>query len=130
MKIVILFSLLLILFPSTMIAKDEYPFKTTRQQQQFERITNDMRCMVCQNESLATSTSGFANDVRNEIYRMVLQNKTDKQIINYMTERYGYFVSFEPPFDWETYLLWLGPLLLLIIAVFVWRSVYRNYRSH
>lgn len=129
MRIILILSLLLALFSGIAFAKDRYSFQSPEKRQQFERLTGDMRCMVCQNESLASSTSGFAQDMRGEIYRMLKAGKTDKQIIDYMIARYGYFVSFKPPFGWETYLLWLAPLLLLIIAAMVGRSVYQKYRE-
>lgn len=111
------------------LAKDRYPFSTEKQQQQFERIINDMRCMVCQNQNLADSSSGFADDMRSEIYKMVVAGKSDRQVIHFMVKRYGYFVSFDPPFYRETYLLWLAPLLLLAIAFLIGRSVYKKYRG-
>lgn len=129
MKIVAIFSLSLILFSSMVFAQDRYPFANPKREQQFKRLTNDMRCMVCQNESLATSTSGFAEDMRNEIYNMVKQGKSDREIIRFMEARYGYFVSFKPPFNWETFLLWFTPLLLLILAFFIGRLVHQKYRA-
>jgi len=129
MRHLLLISLFLTLLSGVAFAQDRYPFQEPAQRQQFERLTNNIRCMVCQNENLAASTSGFSRDMRSEIYKMVKEGKSDKQIISYMTQRYGYFISFDPPFNWETYLLWLAPLLLIVIGFFVGRSVYRKYRG-
>lgn len=129
MRAFLILSLLLGFFSTIGFAKDRYAFQSLEGQKQFERLTSNMRCMVCQNENLASSTSSFSDDMRNEIYRMIQIGRTDKQITQYMTARYGYFVSFTPPFNWETYLLWLAPLFLLILGVIVARSVYQKYRS-
>lgn len=126
-KILLLFIIIFVSF--TAIAQDRYPFDSLQKQQQFERITKAMRCMVCENQSLATSTSGFADDMRAEIYKMIQAGKNDKEIASYMTKRYGYFILFKPPFTWETAVLWFLPLFLLLIGVIIARSVYKRYRG-
>ncbi|MCB1827026.1 MAG: cytochrome c-type biogenesis protein CcmH [Coxiellaceae bacterium] len=129
MKVALIFSLFLMIFSGVATAADQYAFQSKEQRQQFERITSDMRCMVCQNKSLASSASGFAQEMRGQIYKMVKAGKTDKQITDYMAARYGYFVSFSPPFFWKTYLLWLGSILFLIFMVLFGRSIYRKHRN-
>ena len=129
MRVFIIVTILLSVFSGMVLAKNRYSFTSVTQQRQFEQLTDEMRCMVCQNESLADSNSGFAEDMRSKIYKMVKEEKSSQQIVQYMTKRYGYFVSFNPPFYRETYVLWLAPLLLLIIAFFISRSVYKRYRG-
>lgn len=82
-------------------------------------LAEDLRCLVCQNESLAGSHAPLAVDLRNQIREQMKAGKTDKEIIAFMTERYGDFVLFRPPVKTSTYLLWFGPFLLLAAGVAV-----------
>jgi cytochrome c-type biogenesis protein CcmH len=83
-----------------------------------------LRCLVCQNQSIAESNAGLAVDLRNQVREQVAAGKTDEQIIEFMTTRYGDFVLYRPPLKGSTMLLWFGPLLLLAIGAFVaWRVV-------
>src|SRR4051812_6435229 len=77
-----------------------------------ERVMNlakELRCLVCQNETLADSRADLAVDLRNQIREQMKAGKTDKEIIAFLTERYGKFILFRPPMDVTTYLLWFGP---------------------
>ncbi|MBU6467814.1 MAG: cytochrome c-type biogenesis protein CcmH [Betaproteobacteria bacterium] len=80
-------------------------------------LAKDMRCLVCQNESLAASDADLAKDLREEIRQLIAQGKTDKQITDYMVQRYGNFIRYKPPVDATTYALWFGPFLLLLVAL-------------
>jgi cytochrome c-type biogenesis protein CcmH len=80
-------------------------------------ISEELRCLVCQNESLAGSRAGLAVDLRREIRTLITDGKSDQDIMDFMVSRYGDFVRYRPPFNPVTWLLWLGPLLLLVIAV-------------
>jgi cytochrome c-type biogenesis protein CcmH len=82
-------------------------------------LAEDLRCLVCQNESLAGSHAPLAVDLRNQIREQMKAGKSDKEIIAFMTERYGDFVLFRPPVKTSTYLLWFGPFLLLAAGVAV-----------
>jgi cytochrome c-type biogenesis protein CcmH len=82
-------------------------------------ISEEMRCLVCQNESLAGSRSELANDLRVQIREQIRQGKTDEQIREYMVARYGDFVLYRPPVKPMTWLLWIGPFLILAGAVAV-----------
>ena|SRR5687768_3630247 len=82
-----------------------------------ERVMNmarELRCLVCQNETLADSRADLAVDLRNQIREQMKAGKSDKEIIAFMTERYGKFILFRPPVDPTTYLLWFGPFVLLL----------------
>ena len=82
-----------------------------------ERVMNmarELRCLVCQNETLADSRADLAIDLRNQIREQMKAGKSDKEIIAFMTERYGKFILFRPPVDPTTYLLWFGPFVLLL----------------
>jgi cytochrome c-type biogenesis protein CcmH len=76
-----------------------------------------MRCLVCQNESLAGSRSDLANDLRREIRILIKEGKSDEQIRTFMVERYGDFVLYRPPVKPITWLLWIGPFVILMIGI-------------
>jgi len=76
-----------------------------------------MRCLVCQNESLAGSRSDLANDLRREIRTLIQEGKSDDQIRTFMVERYGDFVLYRPPVKPITWLLWIGPFVILVIGI-------------
>jgi cytochrome c-type biogenesis protein CcmH len=76
-------------------------------------LSEDLRCLVCQNESLAGSRADFANDLRREIREQMKDNKSDKEIIDFMVARYGDFVLYKPPVKPTTILLWFGPFVFL-----------------
>ena len=80
-------------------------------------ISEELRCLVCQNESLAGSRAELAQDLRREIRTMIKQDKTDAEIMDFMVSRYGDFVRYRPPMKASTLLLWFGPFLLLLGAL-------------
>jgi len=80
------------------------------------RITSELRCLVCQNQTIADSNAGLAVDLRRETREMLKQGKSDAEVVDYMTARYGDFVLYRPPLRAKTALLWFGPALLLLIG--------------
>lgn len=80
------------------------------------KLAVEMRCLVCQNQSLADSHSDFAIDLRREMRDMMKQGKTDAEIVDFMVQRFGDFVLFRPPMKTTTVLLWFGPFILLLIG--------------
>jgi cytochrome c-type biogenesis protein CcmH/NrfF len=87
-------------------------------------LSAEMRCLVCQNQSLADSHADLAIDLKNKVREQLKAGRTDRQVIDYMTERYGDFVLYRPPVKATTLLLWGGPLLLLLAGGLLWwRSV-------
>jgi len=83
-----------------------------------------LRCLVCQNQNLAGSDADLARDLRRETYEMLNEGKSQQQVVDFMVERYGDFVLYRPQFKSTTYLLWLGPfLLLLCVLVFLVRRL-------
>jgi cytochrome c-type biogenesis protein CcmH len=93
------------------------PFETPEQEERYDKLISELRCLVCQNQNLADSNSELAVDMRRKTYEMVKQNKSEKEIANFMVERYGDFVLYRPPLNSNTVLLWTGPFIILIIAV-------------
>ena len=81
------------------------------------RITTELRCLVCQNQTVADSHAGLADDLRRQVREMIVQGKSDQQILDFMTARYGDFVLYRPPVKTTTALLWYGPALLLLGGV-------------
>ena len=92
-------------------------FKNILQEQQYYNLLEEVRCLVCQNQSLADSNAPLAQDLRNEIYEMVNSKKNNNEILDFLVKRYGDFVLYRPPLKKNTWLLWFGPFLILIIAI-------------
>ena len=88
-------------------------------QERFQSLTNELRCMVCQNQTIAESNAGLAVDLKKQVAKQINEGKTDDQILNFMEERYGEFVLYNPPVSFENSLLWLTPFVVLIIAVLI-----------
>jgi cytochrome c-type biogenesis protein CcmH len=87
-------------------------------EQRMISITQDLRCLVCQNESLAGSHAELAEDLRREVREQVRQGRTDQQVVDYLVARYGNFVRYQPPLQASTVLLWFGPFALLVASLF------------
>jgi cytochrome c-type biogenesis protein CcmH len=81
------------------------------------RITSELRCLVCQNQTIADSHAALAVDLRKQVMEQLQQGQSDQQIIDYMTARYGDFVLYRPPLKASTVVLWFGPGLLLLISL-------------
>ncbi len=94
-------------------------FNNPEQAKRYYDMLEEVRCLVCQNQSLADSNADLAQDLRNEIYSMITADKSDSEIITFLVERYGDFVLYRPPLQENTWLLWLGPFLFLLIAIIV-----------
>ncbi len=104
--------------PSTIFAKDAVPLADDPViEQRLIVISEEMRCLVCQNESLAGSRSDLANDLRKEIRILIKEGKTDDQIRSFMVDRYGDFVLYRPPVKPITWLLWIGPFVILLVGI-------------
>lgn len=91
-----------------------YTFTTPAQQHQFTQLTEQLRCLVCQNESLADSTAPLAKDLKEEIYQKIQSGADNDTIKQYLLARYGQFILFKPAFNSLTYALWFAPFILLI----------------
>ncbi|MDB4139651.1 cytochrome c-type biogenesis protein CcmH [Candidatus Thioglobus sp.] len=100
-------------------AKD---FETRDQENRYTVLIENIRCPVCQGQSIGGSNSSLASDLREQVRTMILDNKSDKDIYLFMVERYGDFVKFKPPINSKTYLLWFAPLLLLFLcSIYLYR---------
>jgi cytochrome c-type biogenesis protein CcmH len=95
-------------------AIEPMPFANHAQELRFQHLTHQLRCPMCQNETLADSNAPIARDLRNQIFQMMQQGKTDNEIKQYLVARYSKFVLYDPPLTRGTWLLWFGPLLILL----------------
>jgi cytochrome c-type biogenesis protein CcmH len=98
-------------------------------EQRLNKMAEDLRCLVCQNESLAGSRADLAEDLRKEIRTQMKAGKNDAEVIAYLTDRYGDFVLYRPPFKPVTWLLWLGPVIFLGIGGAVWYVTLKRRRQ-
>ncbi len=103
-------------------------FESPEQQARFEALTEELRCLVCQNQSLADSDAQLAQDLRQEIFVMMRQGQSDESIKRFLVDRYGDFVLYRPPVRGNTLLLWLAPLLLLTTGALVLALTIRRRR--
>ncbi|AAU90424.1 MULTISPECIES: cytochrome c-type biogenesis protein [Methylococcus] len=102
-------------------------FDDPAKEERYETLIKDLRCLVCQNQSLAESDAELAKDLRTEVYNIIQSGKSSEEAVRFLTERYGDFVLYRPPFKRITLLLWLGPFLLLAGgAVFLWKQARRR----
>lgn len=92
----------------------------------YRALAGELRCLVCQNQSLVDSPAGLAGDLRHELERMILERRDDAEIKRFMVERYGDFVLFRPPLRGSTWALWLGPFVILLGGIFFWSRLRRR----
>lgn len=91
-------------------------FEDPAKEARYQEMVSELRCLVCQNESIAESNAELAQDLRRRVHEMIAAGKTDAEIKAYMTDRYGDFVLYRPPVRGNTLALWFGPLALLLIG--------------
>ncbi len=114
------FGIVLIAISTTLHARIEtHTFNTPEDEARYQTLTEELRCLVCQNQNLADSNAELAQDLRRQTYEMVQAGKSNEEIVDFMVERYGDFVLYRPPFRTTTLLLWLGPFLILGVGVII-----------
>lgn len=91
-----------------------------------KQLETELRCLVCQNQTLADSNADLANDLRREVRELAIAGKTDEEIRGYLVARYGDFVLYKPPLKNTTWALWLGPFALLLGGALVWWMILRR----
>ncbi|MFA7667643.1 MAG: cytochrome c-type biogenesis protein [Burkholderiaceae bacterium] len=92
----------------------------------YDRLAHELRCLVCQNQTLAESDASLAADLRRQVETMVIDGRSDDQIKRFLVERYGDFVLYRPPMQSNTWLLWFGPFVLLAVGIGVWMAINRR----
>lgn len=125
-KLFILWSLCLLSF-SSLATSERYEFASNDQLRRFQQLSNELRCPKCQNNALSDSQSPLAEDLRQIIASKIKQGASNEDIVQFMTERYGNFIRYQPPLTMSTSPLWLVPLLVLIFAgLMLWRIILRH----
>ena len=107
-------------------AIDPYDFKDDAQRERYQQFIENMSCPKCQNQNLAGSDAPIAKDLRHELHRLLIEGKSDGEIVDYMVSRYGEFVLYKPPLDRRTAVLWLAPAVFLAVGVLVLLVVIRR----
>jgi cytochrome c-type biogenesis protein CcmH len=102
-------------------------FANTQQEARYKQLTSELRCLVCQNQNIADSDAPLAQDLRREVFRMLNEDRSDEQILDYMVQRYGDFVLYRPPVNSRTIALWLGPAVLAVFGLLLlWLTMKRK----
>ena len=114
------------LFAPVSIALEPTEYKNNAEEQRFKSLANELRCVMCQNQSIADSNAPIAHDLRVEVLSLMREGKTDAEIKNYLVERYSEFVLYQPPVNKKNAVLWAGPFLLLLIGLFVVANIIRK----
>lgn len=94
-------------------------FKTPEAEENYNKLVEELRCLVCQNQNLAGSDADLAKDLRSQVYDMVEAGQSRTDVIDYMVARYGDFVLYRPAFQLKTLLLWLGPVVFLLLTLWL-----------
>lgn len=104
----------------------KYQFDNAHDTQRFSALAEELRCPKCQNQNLSDSNSPVAADLRDKVYELMLEGQSDEQIIDYLVARYGDFVRYNPAIQKNTFFLWFGPLVMVLIALIIIISITRG----
>ena len=127
---VLMLTICFVLPAATLAIDAEGPLEDPELQARYEKLTHELRCIKCQNQTIADSPAGLAGDLRQQTRSLLLDGKTDEEIRQYMQDRFGDFVLYRTPFSAKTALLWASPFLLLAIGlVAVFRVILRRSRE-
>jgi len=118
MRVIMFLALAVMLTPVFAGPVVTYDFTSKEQEAVFNRLSNELRCLVCQNQAISDSNADLAKDLRDEIYDMLQQGKSEEEIVEFMVVRYGDFVLYNPPLKPMTWLLWFGPAFALVAGFF------------
>lgn len=106
-----------------------YKFENPAEEKIYKELTEELRCLVCQNQNIADSNAELAQDMRHKTYQLVRSGMDKRQVADYMSERYGDFVLYKPPFNTKTAVLWVGPFLLFVFAIWVMSRTIKARRA-
>ncbi len=125
-----LFVLIFLLFVPFAQAIDPLPFANDAEEQRFQHLASELRCLVCQNQNIADSDAGLAKDLRKEVFEMMRAGQSVDEIKRFLTDRYGDFVLYRPPFKSTTLVLWIGPIVILVIGFAIARNMMLRSGPH
>lgn len=108
--------LTLLLLSSSVFGIEVYDFETKQQENLYQQLVKELRCLVCQNQNLADSDAGLAKDLKRQVAEFVMAGQDAPTIKQYMVDRYGDFVTYDPPMNASTAFLWFSPLVVFIIG--------------
>jgi len=111
------------------VTLEAFKFDSKAEEQHFKDLIEELRCLVCQNQSLADSDAELAHDLRAEVYDMIQAGKNNEEIVAFLVARYGDFVLYNPPVKPSTWLIWFGPFVLLLIAAILLLRTLRRQKS-
>jgi cytochrome c-type biogenesis protein CcmH len=117
--VIILFLFNAITFSQTTNAApiETFEFESPETEKVFHKLSDELRCLVCQNQNIAESNADLAKDLRLEIYNMLQEGKSEEEIVDFMVQRYGDYVLYRPPFKPMTWLLWFAPIIIFILGL-------------
>jgi len=118
MRVIMFLVMALLLTPVFAAPVVTYEFASEEQEALFNKLSNELRCLVCQNQAISDSNADLAKDLRDEIYGMLQQGNSEEEIVEFMVARYGDFVLYNPPLKPMTWLLWFGPAFALLAGFF------------
>ena len=114
---------------SAAVTLESFTFAHEADKERFKHLIGQLRCLVCQNQSLLDSDAELAHDLRAEVYEMMTSGRSDQEITTFLVDRYGDFVLYNPPIKPSTYLLWFGPFVLLAIAALLLLRAVRRQKQ-
>ncbi len=114
---------------STIAMIDEFDFSGNVSETRYRDLSAQIRCLVCQNESLASSGAGLAQDLKREVYNLMDSGKNNEEVKDFLVQRYGNFILYKPPLGGSTFILWFAPFLLLILGGIIYLKVIKTKNS-
>jgi len=117
----------IILVDSSFSIDQELAFEDPILQSTYQELVNEIRCLVCQNQTIADSTAPLANDLKREIRSMIEQGSTKNDVIIFLTDRYGDFVLYNPPLQTNTLVLWASPIIFLLVGCVIFVVIVNRY---
>lgn len=119
-------ALALLLFAGAVAAVDPMPFRDAAEEARFRTLTAELRCVMCQNQSLADSSAPIARDLRREVFDLMRDGRSDEEIKAFLVERYTDFVLYKPPLNDRTWWLWFAPVLILVAGAATVATIVRR----
>ena len=105
---------------------DALNFASPEQEKDYHQLTQELRCPQCQNNNIADSNATIAVDMRGKVFELLQEGKKRSEVVDYMIQRYGNFVTYDPPMTTSTIVLWIAPILLVLIGIFLYLNANRK----